>query len=463
MMTLPDSFKSSMKDLLEDEYDLFIKACEDRPKSAVRINTSKITGSEFEKIAPYDIEKIPFSDNGYYISDTDAWSKHPYYYAGLYYIQEPSAMLPGIIAPVDENSIVLDLCAAPGGKSTALCLKNPQILVSNDISFSRTMALVKNLEISGARGTFVTCCDPAKLADVYPETFDCIVVDAPCSGEGMFRKDHALISAYLKEGPEKYAPVQRNILECAYRMLKCGGYILYSTCTFSDIEDEKVIISFTDDHHDMSVCEIEKKYGLCGPYGKYSDRPDLQGCVHALWHRFKGEGHFIALMKKQGTGSKITAYSEKLCPFSQLNDEVKQFAKQFSSSYYDEFTRNAFLVMADGFIYMMTPSMTALYNKNIRYVRTGTCIGIVNRHGKFTPHTALALNMKSTDYSNTVSFNADDPMVVKYLKGETLPANRDSIPRKGYVLICVDSYPLGFASCDGTKLKNLYEKGWIIR
>ena len=225
-MRLPERFVESIKTLLGSDAEKLLACFEQKARSCIRVNTSKISLEQFEKKAPYSIDKIPFAPNGYYINDTDAWSKHPYYYAGLYYIQEPSAMIPANILPVNKGDIVLDLCAAPGGKSTQILLGNPGILISNDISYSRTIPLVKNLEHWGGNYT-VTCMDPARLADLYPETFDSIIVDAPCSGEGMFRKDSSLISSYEDRGPEYYRPIQESILESAYNMLASDGKIVY--------------------------------------------------------------------------------------------------------------------------------------------------------------------------------------------------------------------------------------------
>ena len=295
---LPEAFIQSIKELLPDSYDALLRSYDEKPYLALRVNTLKISVEEFEKVAPYRIEKIPFTDGGYYINDTDAWSKHPYYYAGLYYIQEPSAMLPGQFLPVSNEHTVLDLCAAPGGKSFSLLQKSPQMLLANDISFSRTIALVKNIEMTGAGNCMVMCEKPEKLSEQYKESFDRIIVDAPCSGEGMFRKDPGLIKAYKEKGPDHYRPIQEEILNSAYSMLKNGGLLMYSTCTFSDIEDEQVILSFLSKHKDMSLCDIDKTDGLCGPYKKYDNNDILKGCVHALPHLFKGEGHFLALMKK---------------------------------------------------------------------------------------------------------------------------------------------------------------------
>ncbi len=464
-MVLPECFRASMKALLVDEYEDLISAFDKMPQNAIRINTCKISAGDFEKIAPFDVEKIPFADNAYYIKDTDAWSKHPYYFAGLYYIQEPSAMLPALTIPLDKDCTVLDLCAAPGGKSTGICTQEYKTLISNDISFSRTIPLVKNLERFGASRSFVTCEDPAKLSGFFPGFFDRILVDAPCSGEGMFRKDRSLITAYEKKGPEEYCTLQRNILEDAYRMLSPDGYILYSTCTFSDIEDEQVVLDFVRSHDDIKVCDIKKEYGLAGPYEKYTQNDIVSGCVHAFWHRFRGEGHFMALIHKEG--NRPDRENKTTEPYeSALTDapkEVISFADSFSGNLRQTVLNSAFIMSDDGFVYMIPRALAPMYKKGIRYVRTGTCIGTISRYGKFTPHTAFAMRIKAEDYRYTLSFGSKDANVIKYLKGETLITDRTDLPVNTHVLICVDGYPLGFAFYDGKRLKNLYEKGWIYR
>ncbi|MBO4267221.1 MAG: SAM-dependent methyltransferase [Lachnospiraceae bacterium] len=464
-MGLPDRFKDSMKDLLGSEYDDFIRSYDNKSISAIRINTSKITPEAFEKKAPFRIEKIPYISNGYYINDTDAWSKHPYYYAGLYYIQEASAMLPAELLPTDPEDIVLDLCAAPGGKSTQLSISGIRMLISNDISFSRTIPLVKNLDMFGMSDHCVMCEDPKRLSVIYPETFDKILVDAPCSGEGMFRKDPGLILSYDKRGPEYYSPIQESLLDSAYKMLRPGGMVLYSTCTFSDIEDEQVILSFLSSHNDMSACHIDKDHGLCGPYAKYSEEDSLKNCVHAFPHRFRGEGHFVALMKKE-TGQCPEQESlddnKVFSSFPHQADDIRRF---FSAGLSERMEEREFICSKDGMIYMLPEGFESIYRRNIRYVRTGTCMGSLNRAGKFTPHTAFALTLDPDDYTNTIDLGINDPMVIKYLKGETVIPEADGEwdIKKGFVLVCADHYPLGFAYYDGTKLKNLYEKGWIYR
>ena len=462
-MELPGRFLQSMNELLGAEYDSFLQTYDQSAVSSLRVNTSKITVSEFEKTAPFPISKIPFVPNGYYINDTDAWSKHPYYYAGLYYIQEASAMLPAVTLPVEAGDIVLDLCAAPGGKSTQLCLFDADILISNDISRSRTIPLVANLERFGRNNWCVTCESPEKLAAIYPETFDKILVDAPCSGEGMFRKDNKLIASYSEKGPDYYSPIQSEILGQAYKMLNAGGMILYSTCTFSDIEDEQVINDFLMRHPDMSICTIRQEYGLTGPYDKYNGTL-LNGCVHALPHRFKGEGHFMALMQKSGNKKEGVTIAADTNTYEEVCKKAGQLTMHFSDELVRKLESRNFLCSRDGYIYMLPDGFGSLFDKNIRYSRTGTCIGTVSQHGKFIPHTAFALYLDPEEYDNKLILDADDPNVIKYLKGETIVADGYGVlPEKGFVLICVGRFPLGFASYDGKRLKNLYEKGWIYK
>lgn len=464
-MNLPEKYKESMKALLQDDYYSFITSYEDKPYCGIRINTSKISSDEFERIAPFRIEKIPFVSNGYYIDDTDGWSKHPYYYAGLYYIQEPSAMLPAQILPVEDGDFVCDLCAAPGGKSTELSTKSKALLLANDISYSRAIPLVKNMELFGSVDYMITSQTPEILAEHFPQTFNKILVDAPCSGEGMFRKDRHLISSYEEKGPEFYSKIQRDILESAYKMLCSGGEILYSTCTFSDIEDEKVILEFLLGHNDLTLENIEKKEGLCGPYEKYMLTGNLDGCTHAFPHKFKGEGHFIALIRKKGEKPRRHIRQYNFSSFSELPDSVNSFTEYLSYEYMDCFTKKQFIINKDGHIFMVPEHANTVYDKNIRYLRTGVCIGKYKNSGQFIPHTAFALSLGQDDFKNCLDLSADDPEVIKYLKGETLILEGDKFIniKKGYLLICVDSYPLGFGYSDGKKIKNLYEKGWVYR
>ena len=457
-MILPESFTSSMSKLLGAEYDDFIASFDEKPLSALRVNTSKIPVSEFEKIAPYPIRKIPFISDGYYIDDTDAWSKHPYYFAGLYYLQEPSAMLPADVFPTEPEDVILDLCAAPGGKSTKLATKDIGLLVANDISYSRTLPLVKNLEHFGTGNYLVTAAAPENLYDMYGCSFDGILIDAPCSGEGMFRKDRSLIGAYEKKGSEDYPPIQKQIIETAYKLLKPGGHMLYSTCTYSDKENEQVIRSFLDKHRDMKTVAVDKGDILSGAY------PGYEGLdvYHLFPHRAKGEGHFLALMKKDGIRE-----NHKECLADDYSGEypaiMNDLFDRLSPEYAKWLKQTDHIITGDGFVYMLCDLAKEYIHPHIRYVRTGTMIGRIKKDS-FIPCTAFALSLRSRDFNNVISFDATDPDVTRYLKGETLIVD-DKVAGKiknGYVLICVSSYPLGFGKYDGKKIKNMYEKGWVL-
>lgn len=195
-MNLPDAFQEKMKKLLgEEEYRAYLASFEQKNKSGLRVNTSKISVEEFLKITPFELEPVPWTENGFYYESSKQPAKHPYYFAGLYYLQEPSAMSPAAFLPVKAGDKVLDLCAAPGGKTTELGvkLKGEGVLVTNDISHSRAKALLKNVELFGIPNVMVFSESPAKLANKFGGYFDKILIDAPCSGEGMFRKDPSIM------------------------------------------------------------------------------------------------------------------------------------------------------------------------------------------------------------------------------------------------------------------------------
>ena len=260
MINLPNEFEEKMKALLGDEFEDYIK-CYDEPRYyGLRVNTEKISVEDFVKICPFEITPIPWIDNGfYYDGEKISPAKHPYYFAGLYYIQEPSAMTPANVLPVEEGDIVFDMCAAPGGKSTELGAKlnGSGLLVTNDISNSRAKALLKNVEVFGIPNVYVVSEDPKNIQPGFNEFFDKILIDAPCSGEGMFRKDNKLIKAWEKNGPEFYSQIQRNIILAGADMLKPGGKLLYSTCTFSKLEDYRA--TFTNEENDDIFERVTQK------------------------------------------------------------------------------------------------------------------------------------------------------------------------------------------------------------
>ena len=242
-MNLPKPFEEKMRALLKTDYEKYLKCFEEERHYGLRVNTNKISVEEFLKIAPWSLERIPWIQNGfYYDGDVIQPAKHPYYFAGLYYLQEPSAMTPADRLPVTPGEKVLDLCAAPGGKATELGakLKGEGLLAANDISASRAKGLLKNLELFGIGNLLVLNEEPGKLSGVFENFFDKILIDAPCSGEGMFRKDKKMIKAWEEHGPSYFSKIQKSIIVQAASMLKPGGMMLYSTCTFDQSENRAV-------------------------------------------------------------------------------------------------------------------------------------------------------------------------------------------------------------------------------
>lgn len=310
MITLPEAFEQEMKQLLgEEEYEAYRKTFDEAVHRGLRVNNGKISTEEFLRRTDIPLKKVPWIPNGFYYDEESCNpAKDADYYAGLYYLQEPSAMTPASRLPIEPDDRVLDLCAAPGGKATELGSRIGEggMLLANDISNSRAKALLRNLEIQGVGRLLVTSEDPEKLVTLYPAFFDKILLDAPCSGEGMFRKESSMLRYYSENGPEHYVPIQKKLIEQAYQMLAEGGELLYSTCTFSVKENEEVIAGLLDAHPDMEVQEITPGYEGFAPGVSVNGR-DLSRCVHIFPQRMEGEGHFVALLKSReraGNGSR---------------------------------------------------------------------------------------------------------------------------------------------------------------
>lgn len=443
MIKLPETYLNQMKDLLKEEFDDYINSFEHSRYYGLRVNTNKIRVEDFLKIAPFQLEPIPWTINGFYYKEEDKPSKHPYYYAGLYYLQEPSAMLPAQVLPIEEGDFVLDTCAAPGGKSTELAAKlhGTGLILCNDISTSRCQGLLKNLELFGMNNAWVCSEDLIELSKRFKNTFDKILVDAPCSGEGMFRKEPALIKSWIEKDDTFYPAIQKEILLSAISMLKEGGMIVYSTCTFSCRENEEVIQSVLDQCEDIKLVTIPKEHGLVSG-------TTLEECVRLYPHKIKGEGHFVALLQKQGT-SKKSSYSIKS---DKLDSSVRDFLKLCSFN----FDNGSFKVKNDKVIWL---SNTLPEQKKWRVLRSGLLCGEIKK-SHFEPSQALALALTKDQFKNTIDLSSQDERVIKYLKGETLDVKDIDTSTKGWVLICVDGYPLGFGKIAAGSIKNKYAKGW---
>lgn len=452
-MKVPEQFMQNMQTLLGDSYSSYEASFSMPNCRGLRVNTLREQAAERILQAGLAGEEIPFVQNGYYIHDDVSPAKHPFHAAGLYYLQEPSAMLPADRLPVKPGDLVLDLCAAPGGKSTQLAakLKGEGILFANDLSANRAKTLMKNLVLAGVSNCFVSAMDPKDLAAIYGPVFDKILVDAPCSGEGMFRKDPLLIKDWEQKGPAYYAPIQREILSAAVKMLKCGGYLMYSTCTFSLTENEENILWLLEQYPELSPVQIELTDGMSEGF------LGLKEAARCFPHRMKAEGHFLTLLKKQGDRAEETNDRTAVLKPKKLPSGVLDLCKRITKPVAPER-----ILERDNLLYLLPEGYEKLYRSQIRYIRTGLLLGGTDRNGNLKPDQALAMWLSSRDFDQTVSFRVEDERVFRYLRGETIIlTEEESGEGNGIVLVCVDDYPLGFAKKDQSKLKNMINPGFI--
>lgn len=319
-MNLPLEYLNNMKKLLYDDYDAYINSLEQDYKSGIRANLIKTNPQELKELLETTLgqadlqsikfKNIPWCDTGYYYDNKKYKpSKNFYYSAGLFYIQEPSAMSVGAVLPIDHGDKVLDLCAAPGGKTTHIAskLNGSGLIISNDISTTRCKAIVKNIELQGITNAIILNEKPSKLATKFENYFDKIVIDAPCSGEGMFRKDKESIKNWQPNTPQMYHTIQMEILESAKEMLKSGGIIAYSTCTYSPIENEETILKFLENNSDFELIEFDKSCNFENARPNWiskdllekSNQKNIDSLIKAgrlMPHKVEGEGHFLALL-----------------------------------------------------------------------------------------------------------------------------------------------------------------------
>ena len=468
MMNLPQNYLDEMKELLGEDYDRFLASYDRAPRPGLRIHTGKLAAGKARELLPFHLEPVPWISNGYYYGAEDIPSRHPYYFAGLYYLQEPSAMTPASLLPVHPGDKVLDLCAAPGGKATELGvrLRGEGVLFANDISNSRAKALLKNLELFGIPNMFVTSEDPGRLLEKFPEYFDKILIDAPCSGEGMFRKDPKMIAGFEERGPEYYAGIQKQLVLQAADMLKSGGMLLYSTCTFSRKENEDVISFLLKEREDFDVICVPRYEGFSDGLGEGS----IKNCVRIWPHRMGGEGHFAALLQKKphrqenedckgALPLKETGRPGKQAKAGKLPEAAANFLSRVSLPFSSTPIADGTILTKDDRLYLIPDQ--ALVLPGIRYLRTGLYLGDMIKGRMFEPSQALAQALTAEGFDSCISFSAEDIRTIKYLKGETLEIGDLAAGNaKGWQLVCVDGWPLGWGKANGGTLKNKYYSGW---
>ncbi|MEI2398862.1 RsmB/NOP family class I SAM-dependent RNA methyltransferase [Paenibacillus phytohabitans] len=521
---LPGLFMERMKELLGTEYDQFVDTYKQSPYGGIRVNTLKITVDELRGRSPFGLEPIPWCPTGFYTGEGARPGKHPYYHAGLYYIQEPSAMAPVELLGVQPGDRVLDLCAAPGGKSTQIAakLQGEGLLVTNDLHPERTKALAKNLELYGVRNGIVLNESPERIAAAFPGFFDRILIDAPCSGEGMFRKDEDMVKQWEPETPAKYAGMQREILAAAAAALKPGGTVVYSTCTFALEENEEMIDGFLSGHPQFSLVPV----GGSGPFA--AGLGPLPGAARLWPHKVKGEGHFMAVLRHDGSPDIAgVADIEARADFIEAKADFKEARADFKEATVSVSPRNrdtrsaspakasagradsgragkggrglgktgaaagrqvqgtgeeASLAVYADFIQELLGKLPAGYPvwfgdhlyisplprealDGLKTIRPGWYVGHM-KSGRFIPGHPLATALHPAESSRSVSLSSASGEAVSYLKGETLsiPEERLSIKAghasKGYMLVCIDGFSAGWGKWQDGMLKNEYPAGW---
>lgn len=473
---LPEKFTERMQNMLGAEFEDFLRSFERDNYQALRVNPLKAPGGALEKY--FDLTPVSWEESGYYYGREDQPGKHPLHEAGVYYIQEPSAMAVVPLLSVQPGEKVLDLCAAPGGKSTQIAgyLQGRGLLVANEIHPARAKILSENIERLGVSNACVTNEEPTRLSEKFPGYFDKILVDAPCSGEGMFRKNEAACGEWSPENVQLCADRQDDILDCAAKMLRPGGRIVYSTCTFAPAENEGSVSRFLQRHPEFELLSVDKeRMGL--PAGKCDGRPEwcpeadaeIAFVIHRtlrLWpHLVRGEGHFAAVLqnKEMSVIGESVSYEPMAVGGMERGISSKDkslepwwsFWRDTASTQDQQLKQGLFLRFGDN-LYLAPDHMPSL--KGLKVLRPGLQLGAIKKD-RFEPSHALALAISPNEIRHKCQFSLADEeqakLVSMYLNGQTFPLDGE----KGWYLVTVDGYGLGWGKLAGGILKNHYPKG----
>ena len=442
MKTLPIEFTNRMKELLGADYPAFEQSFHSLPVKGVRLNGKKGDLTALTQTLWGD--PIPYASNGYY-NPIEKIGNHPYHHAGVLYVQEPAAMMPPCAVTLPKNGKILDLCAAPGGKSMGLysALGEDGLLVSNEIIPSRCKILVGNVERLGFQNTVVTCMDSAKIAKVFPCFFDLITVDAPCSGEGMFRKEEIAITEWSTENVELCAARQMEILENARKALKPGGTILYATCTYSVEENEATIARFLENHPEfvlLDAAEGVKVHTANGILG-------LEQCRRFYPHLGPGEGQFAAILKDTSPPEEpsYTPAKKKKKEPPKIPPAVTEFLKENLTQWNPDFVK----MRGETPIYFAHE----LPPEQAKVFACGVTIGEIKKN-YLLPHHQLFSALGHL-FKRKINFTPSDPLLLNYLKGEEIPVDAPN----GWAVITVDGFALGGVKVVNGVAKNHYPKG----
>ncbi len=464
---LPQIFCERMERLLEEEYSAFLSSYEKERYYGLRYNPLKDTAETFVERMPFDFDKVSWAAEGFYYQGSQQPGRHVLHEAGAYYIQEPSAMaVVELLAPRPEERI-LDLCAAPGGKSTQIAgrMDRRGLLVANEIVPERAKILSQNVERMGIPNCVVCSERPERLSSFFPAFFDRILVDAPCSGEGMFRKEEAARKEWSADHVQMCADRQLGVLEEAAKMLKPGGILVYSTCTFAPEENEGVVSAFVHEHDDFTIEEVP-----CDSFFS-KGRPEwisdaVFGIAHTmrLWpHELKGEGHYIARLRRKGApvqqtvqGSAKGRNKDRKNNKERTDDrKMREAAEEFlltklgiSSAWMAR--QSGMLIRFGEWLYLAPEEMISM--EGLKVLRPGLCL-LADRKNRFEPAHALALSLDREDTDRVRELTKEE--AEKYLHGESIPC----LEERGWTLLTYEGYSLGFGKASGGQMKNHYPKG----
>lgn len=455
---LPQAFLDRMEQMLGGEYPAFLQSYEKERYQALRVNPLKADRDVFESAAPFTLRPVAWEPNGFYYGKEAAPGKHPYHAAGVYYIQEPSAMAPAAYLDAQPGEKILDLCAAPGGKSTqiAAAMRGEGLLISNEIHPARAKILSENIERMGIRNAMVTNESPQSLAKVFEAYFDRIMVDAPCSGEGMFRKNADACDEWSPENVVLCAERQAEILECAASMLRPGGRMVYSTCTFAPEENEGTISQFLAKHPEFEIADVMHYPQMSSGLAAWTSdpQPGLERTIRLFPHRVDGEGHYLAVLTKAGS---VSENYEGYCARGMEKGIPERDAKEYLD-FAKETLRNkpeGNLIRFGEQLYLAPENMPS--TKGLKVLRPGLHLGTMKKN-RFEPSHALALALRSEDVLHSYDMAGDSQDVRMYLNGQTLQADGE----KGWYLMTVDGYSIGWGKLAGGMIKNHYPKGLRI-
>ena len=425
---LPQEFLERMKNQLNEEYPAFLQSLE-RPRAvALRFNPLK---GEVPQL-PFAGQPVPWEPMGYYYDPDARPGLHPYHEAGVYYLQEASAMSAVALLDPQPGERICDLCAAPGGKTTQIAgrMAGEGFLLCNEINPKRAKILGRNIERMGVGNALVTNEHPQNLAKRYPGFFDRVLIDAPCSGEGMFRKEEAAVTDWSQETVEMCARRQAEILHSGAALVRPGGRLVYSTCTFAPEENEQSIACFLETHPEFTPEAVEAPWFTPAGVGAYR-----------LWpHKLLGEGHFVAVLRKQNGEAQLP----------------QQMKGEKPPKEWTEFARQMGITLPEGILFSFGQSLYWAPQdmpdvRGVKIVRPGLELAELKK-GRIEPAHALAMWLKTVD--TTQDFAADSQQIKDYLHGEVVPSRKN-----GWCLVTVDGYSIGWGKGDGKVLKNHYPKG----